>query len=98
MTCKDDCPFLSTKKVSFLLFLFFFSFPAPPVGAAGEGLGKGIGWEEWDEKEGDEEIVCVGGGRCVLQGGSSCQGDYNCCHLTDQKGGKHRVKDEFPQL
>lgn len=67
------------------------------MGPSGKGLGRDMKWEERDEKEGEEASMCMGG-RCVLQGGSSCHRDDNGCHLTDQKGGKRCVKDEFPQL
>lgn len=31
------------------------------MGAAEEGVGKSMGWDEWDEKEGEEMSVCAWG-------------------------------------
>lgn len=49
------------KKASFSLLFSFFSFPASAVGPAGEGVGRGTRWEEWDETEGEEGSVCAWG-------------------------------------
>lgn len=71
---KRSLPFpvhthISTKKNRHLFhyYFLFFSFPASAVGPAGEGVGKGTRWEEWDEMEGEERSVCVWGGHGVLQ-------------------------------
>lgn len=31
------------------------------MGPAGEGVGKGMRWEEWGDMEGEEESACVWG-------------------------------------
>lgn len=94
---QRSLPFLVHKnKASFLLLLFFSCFTC---GSSWGRSGKRHGVGGVGQKGGrGRERVCWKGGRCVLQRGSSCQGDYNGCHLSDQKGGKHCVKDEFPQL
>lgn len=96
---QRSLPFLVHKKKGFFFIIsFFLFFSCFTCGCSWGRSGKrhGVGWVGRKGGRGSER-VCMGG-RCVLRGGGSCQGHYNGCHLNDQKGEKHCVKDEFPQL